>query len=362
MNSSLKSVVCRFAYSPIGDAILTHTGIVYLSALSRVRKHKKGLLKEAEKFYSGGGEDIKGSYEDFKNALNKHWVSYSEYAHQYEFYKLSEPEREEFVARLRMAYFYWRYAPGNEKAVFRNKPKFLKKFNKFVNRKWLYTPDASFEDFEQMIKTCDCIIKPSDGKLGRGVFKVKKGEKLEQVKALYDSCVKSRAQIEECIVSCEELKAFHPQSLNTIRVVTISNKKKAEVFGSFLRTGVGGSVVDNAHAGGIFAQINIKEGVIESDGINTDGAVFVKHPDSNLVFKGTKIPHWDTIVKTCCEAALMSGNPITGWDVAINQDGAVEFVEGNYGPDFDVMQSPMKVGVKKRIYGIIKSYFGIEMR
>ena len=80
-----------------------------------------------------------------------------------------------------------------------------------------------------------------------------------------------------------------------------------------------------------------------------------------MKFKGFKIPEWDTIVRSCCEAAKLTDNPITGWDVAVNKDGKVEFVEGNYGPDFDVMQSPLQIGVKNRLFSLIKEYSGVEM-
>ncbi len=167
--------------------------------------------------------------------------------------------------------------------------------------------------------------------------------------------------IEECVDSCNLLKAFHPQSLNTIRVVTVSGKKKACVFGSFFRMGRGNNVVDNAHAGGIFAQININDGTIESDGIDTNGNRFDCHPDTGIRIRGFQIPQWNVIVKTCCEAALEVGNPITGWDVAINSKGDIVLIEGNYGPDFDVMQSPLKIGVKKEICKIIKDYCVLDI-
>ena len=80
-----------------------------------------------------------------------------------------------------------------------------------------------------------------------------------------------------------------------------------------------------------------------------------------MKFKGFKIPEWDTIVRSCCEAAKLTDNPITGWDVAVNKDGKVEFVEGNYGPDFDVIQSPLQIGVKNRLFSLIKEYSGVEM-
>ena len=41
---------------------------------------------------------------------------------------------------------------------------------------------------------------------------------------------------------------------------------------------------------------------------------------AGYVFRGSRIPKWDLIVKTCCEAAKMIDNPVTGWDVTINSN------------------------------------------
>lgn len=360
MNRFIKIILSSFAYSPLGDKLVTWGGGNKLHARLNVRSSKKKLLEEAKLEYEKGSS--LGNLEDYKQALDKHWVSYSEYAHQYEFYKKTEEEREEYVSRLRMRYFYMRYGPGILRPLFRNKQKFLKVFDKYIHRKWLFVPNASYNEFVKLVTNSDCIVKPYGGSLGKGVFKVKKDISLNDIRTLYDYCVLNKNLVEEIIESCEELKAFHPQSLNTIRVVTISNRNNAEIFGSFIRMGVGDSVIDNAHAGGIFAQINIKTGKIVSDGINTDGGKFIYHPDSKLQIKGFKIPHWDIICDTCCEAAKLTDNPITGWDVVINSKGQIEFVEGNHSPDFDVMQSPLQVGVKKRIFAKIKEYRGIEMK
>lgn len=75
-----------------------------------------------------------------------------------------------------------------------------------------------------------------------------------------------------------------------------------------------------------------------------------------------KIPKWNEIVQTCCDASKETDGFIVGFDVALNSSGQIELVEGNYAPDFDVMQSPLKIGVKKRIYSLIKEYFNIEMK
>ena len=245
--------------------------------------------------------------------------------------------------------------------MFRNKNRFLTTFKRYIHRKWLYAPETSYEDFVELVSKYDCIVKPSDGKLGKGIYKTYKDDNHKDYKKLYDSCVKDRLLVEQCIESCEELKALHPQSLNTIRVVTISNREKACVFSGVLRTGVGGSIVDNSHQGGVSVQINVENGLVVTDGANTKGERFICHPDTKVVFKGFRIPMWDAIVETCCEAAKLTDNPITGWDVAINNQGDVEFVEANYGPDMDMMQTRFKAGAKKKIYSLIKEYCGIEL-
>ena len=251
MNNNLKAFVCKIAYSPLGDKLVTWSGAKRIWTELHVKSQLKHLEADGINHFAKGSAP--GSLADFKNALDRHWVSYSEYANQYRFYDKTEPEREEFVARLKMAYFYWRYAPGSAKAIFRNKPVFLKTFSPYVHRAWCFAPETSYEDFARLVSGQDCIIKPSDGKLGRGVRKYPRMKDPEQIVALYEKCVKDRALAEQCIESCSALKAFHPLSLNTVRVVTVSNRKKSAVFGSFLRTGVGDSVVDNAHAGGLFA-------------------------------------------------------------------------------------------------------------
>lgn len=360
MKRSREAFIRNIAYSPFGNKLVSFFGGRNLYAKWRVRSDKKRLLANAKKEFEKGSS--LGSFEDYKQALEKHWVSYSEYTSKYEFYKKTEEERDEYISRLRMGYFYWRYSSGAAKSVMRNgKQGFLELFKKFIHRKWLYVPEASYEEFEKLISNYDCIVKPCDGKLGRGIFKIYKDDNHNNDKQLYESCVKDKMLVEQCIEECEELKAFHPQSLNTLRIVTISNKEKAAVFSGVFRMGVGDSVVDNSHKGGVSVQINVTNGIIETDGANTNGERFVCHPDSGIVFKGFQIPQWDNIVKTCCEAAIMYGNPITGWDVAINKQGEIEFVEANSGPDMDMMQTRYNAGAKKRIYGLIKQYLDIDM-
>lgn len=358
--SKLHSAVLSFSYSPFGNRLLKMLGGPKLYANYLVWKRKKLLLAIAEKEYRNGSPF--GDLSDYRRALEKHWVSYLEYSSMYEFYKKTEEERNEYVSLLKMSFFYRRYNNGVALPMMRDKQRFLKAYSKYIYRRWLYAPESSFEQFKQLINSFDCIVKPSDEARGKGVFKIYKEADHNNDRTLYESCVKNRMVVEQCIESCKELKDFHPQSLNTIRVVTISGKEKACVFSGVFRTGVGNHVVDNTHAGGISVQITPQNGVIESDGSDSNGNKYVYHPDSKIQFKGFRIPQWNAIVEKCCKLAIEVGNPITGWDVVVNSQGEVEFIEANYGPDLDVMQVRCGHGIKKELYRLIKDYCGIEMK
>lgn len=360
MNRTLKSILCKVGYSPLGDKLVWSSGLGYLWLWLHVHSSKKRLLADAMKKFHNGANI--GNFDDYKESLDNHWVSYQEYAHQYKFPEKSETQRYEYVSRLRMAYFYWRYTPSAAKQVFREKKIFLRVFGNYIHRQWLYVPEASFEDFEKMITQFDCIVKPYDGKLGQGIFKVYHNSDHTNDLTLYEECKKNRMLLEECIEACDELKVLHPQSLNTIRVVTVNGRDKACVISGVLRTGVGDSVVDNSHAGGVSAQINVSTGIVETDGTDTKGNKYEYHPDSGIKFVGYTVHNWNAIVETCCEAAKLTNAPMTGWDVVVNNHGYVEFVEANYGPDMDMMQTRYKTGAKKKIHALIKEYCGIELK
>ncbi|MBQ8484723.1 MAG: hypothetical protein IJ534_01075 [Bacteroidaceae bacterium] len=360
MKTKLNALICNVVYSPIGNKIVSLLGGPKLYAEFVTWKRKKLYLSVAKQENQKG--TMLGSLEDYRCALENHWVSYDEYAYLYEFYKKTEDERSEYVSLLKMFYFYKRYGRGVVLPMLRDKQKFLKAFSKVIHREWLYVPEATYDQFQQLITKYDCIVKPSDGARGAGIFKTYKEDKKRNDKELYEQCVRYEMVVEQCIEACDELKAFHPLSLNTIRVVTITGKDKSCVFSGVLRTGVGSSVVDNSHAGGVSAQINVKSGYVETDGADSKGKKYVCHPDSGIQFKGYRIPKWDLIVETCCSVAIELGNPITGFDVVVNNQGEIEFIEANFGPDLDVMQTRYGHGIKKELFSLIKEYCGIEMR
>lgn len=301
-----------------------------------------------------------GSMEEYLYCLKKYRVNYSEYMHQYEFWRLTDKERQMFVSRSEMQKFYRNHFVNPEiRTLMFNKPLFLKRFANYIKRKWMVVSEHSYDEFKQLTDAVDCIAKPLAGSLGQGITKIKKGTAAYEQ---YEQFKKDAILLEECVHADASIEAYNPDTLNTIRVVTFSNGKEAEVFGSFIRFGRKGKIVDNAHNGGIFAQINIHTGQIESNGIDTDGKEYIAHPDSRITFKGFQIPKWDAIRQFCCKAALEDKNlRVCGWDVCVRKDGELEFIEGNHAPDFDVMQSPLKVGVRAQLNKLFPHLYGITI-
>lgn len=330
-----------------------------------LNKERRSIRAEAIKAFDNGPTLPEGaSREDYFRALETNAVSLSEYLHQYRFYDKSQEERDEFISRaqnralsfkLRMT-----YPDYDNLLLFMNKEIFLEQYTQlgFCHRKWLYTPQATYEQFADLISGTDCVIKPHDGSLGRDISILPKQPSSEQLRAVFDECVAHRSLVEERIFGCEEIQAFHPSSLNSIRFVTVAFNGKAVPFGAFVRMGVGDMIIDNAHAGGLYAQINIQSGIIESDGITTEGLRCSEHPDTHLKIKGFQIPRWGEIVDFCTSAARQTPNIITGWDVIITRDGLLEFVEANQRPDFDVMQSPLQIGVKRKLLDTLSDLTG----
>ena len=340
-----------------------------LAAHYCLRRELKAIRKEADEFFAKGTPLPEGaSREDFEDAVRKHWVSISEYMYQYEFYKLNEAERDEFISRAHMralAYKLRMKYPKDSTGLTRFKERYLGQYTELglIHRRWLYVPDSTYEQFADLISSVDCIVKPADGSLGIGVVKIPKQDDPAQIRALYEKYSRGTMLLEECVKGCEELQVFHPQSLNTIRFVTMAFRGKAMAFGAIFRIGVGDMIIDNVHAGGLCTQVDMETGVVESDGATVAGMRVVRQPDTGLLIKGTQIPHWDDIVEACLHLARNTRNIITGWDVVVTDDGKVELIEVNNRPDFDGgMQAPLKKGVKRKVYETLTDLIGKEVK
>ena len=299
-------------------------------------------------------------YAIYKPALFRHRFSYNEYKHCYKLWDKSRKQRRQYISEKEMRCIYRKTVMKTFNNCCSNKEQLLDTFKTFINRKWIFPRETTIETFKAFVSSHDCIAKPQNGSLGKGIFFIRKEEDGGWQK-LFDDCVKNNLIVEERIRSCREIEAFHPQSLNTIRVFTISKGNRCELVAAEFRVGVGDSVVDNVSAGGIFAPIDIDTGVIFDDGADRLGHIFKSHPDSGKTFKGFVIPSWEKIVDTCKRmSTIVIETAFAGWDICVLPNGEAEMIEVNSCPNVTGLQTAYKKGLKQKIRTIGIAVLGYD--
>ena len=310
-------------------------------------RDRKNYTKEAKKILSqmkrtDAEEVFRAWLVDFK----KYRVSFTEYWDQYHFPERSDTEKAAYMSAGAMRSIYRRKVDLKSRERFWHKEHFLAAYSEYVHREWMnVTADTDILELQNFLNRFDVILKPLNGTHGQGVRKLSKGADL-----VAEELIGKELIIEQCVTGEATIQAFHPHSLNTIRVAMFTDgKSKCRTMWSVLRTGNHQSCIDNTHGGGISSLIDVNTGIVISDG-QCNGASYEKHPVSGIQFKGFQIPYWDLVIRTCKEAALKYPNTyFVGWDVAIWEDGTIELIEGNHAPDVDGVQTLLGRGIKSEI-------------
>ena len=175
--------------------------------------------------------------------------------------------------------------------------------------------------------------KPNTGTLGNGagIYNISDYKNVDDAFDYF--LTRGFWMLEEIIKQDSELASFNKSSVNTIRIPSfITNQGKHVVLNPTIRTGRKGSMVDNAGAGGITAMIDIKNGIIVTEGIDKKYNKYAVHPDSGKPFIGTQIPRWNELIETVenVHRSLPSRHKYVGFDFALSEKGW-QLIEGNWG-------------------------------
>ena len=278
----------------------------------------------------------------------KYGAGYLDYA-LFEMYNLNPEQRATYLTRGKNNDLVLKYNSKEHFDDFDNKVKFNRIFNKYLKREYLSLKD---EDKNTVINWINdkkvFVAKVVDGTCGKGVIKVDLSE-YKDANETYGFLIDNNYMlIEELIIQKGELNELHPKSINDVRIVTVLNDDKVHIIGAFLRIG-NGEFVDNINSGGMFAPIDIEEGLIRYPAADKDGNVYKKHPLTNVRIVNFKIPLWQECLQLVDEAArIVPSVRYVGWDIAITNDGPV-FIEANPFPGHDIYQIPVhtpnKIGV-----------------
>lgn len=170
------------------------------------------------------------------------------------------------------------------------------------------------------------ISKPVDGAGGTGVTIVREEGDLPR---------EGTFLVEERIRQHEYAERIFPDSLNTIRVVTMTDRdgREAIIAGAAHRFGCARSApVDNFKRGGLSALVDLETGRLSAGRTNPGlhaSSLHARHPETGEAVAGVTVPHWNEAKAMSLKLArLFPGLYHVGWDICITAQGP-RLIEGN---------------------------------
>ena len=241
-----------------------------------------------------------------------------------------------FISTREILLFYKKFNDLFTENLINNKQKTLDLFRYYIYRDWVCCiDDKRLEEF--LSKYDKCIVKPVEGSGGYGI-------EIVDTDLIKDGNYSVKGKlIEALIIQHDEINKLYPCAVNTLRVFSYHGY----IIGAVLRVGRGGMNIDNASSGGLFAEVDIDNGIIRHNAVNYQNKEYVVHPDTQVQFLGFQIPMWDDICNLICDATkLVEGIPLLGWDIAITNIGP-EIVEVNAQPEIALLQISSKKGIRQ---------------
>lgn len=188
------------------------------------------------------------------------------------------------------------------------------------------------------------VFKPQHGSNGKAiefVSVVKSGPTVQletshgaaygfgELRAAYDR--QGDWQLEKAVRQHPVVSAIYPNSVNTVRIVTLADPNgQIQILATLMRMGRKGSIIDNASAGGIHVHIDADTGQFLHPAYSkTDNETYSEHPDTGHPFAGVSLPFWEEAVAIAKRGAgLFMQTHTIAWDIAIGKAGPI-VIEGN---------------------------------
>lgn len=164
---------------------------------------------------------------------------------------------------------------------------------------------------------------------GKGVQRIVLGELNDIDTSLEKLLEPIDIEFEEIIKQNDFLSQFNPDSVNTLRFVTLNINENCTLLSTFLRMGSRGAFVDNLSGGhGVLVGIN-KEGALNEFGVDKSFQKKYESP-TGVKFAGIIVPNFSQIKQQIIDfhKKIPFANLI-GWDVTIDEKGNPIVIEVN---------------------------------
>ena len=204
----------------------------------------------------------------------------------------------------------------------------------------------------------DLFVKPLNGQggrnitrwdyLGSGEYRRNDGKLAVPDQVLEDLRQASQRRaflVQPRLVNHREIADLGNGTLATVRVMSCRNEQgDFEVTNAVFRMARSSAVVvDNYHAGGIAANVDIHTGELGRGtrgawGSTVDGW-YEQHPETGVQILHRKLPCWTELLDLVhyAHGSAFSDQVVIGWDVALLDSGPC-LIEINKAPDLDIIQ------------------------
>lgn len=225
----------------------------------------------------------------------------------------------------------------------------------------------------ETLPKADLFVKPAHGRGGRGTEQWRfdgSGWSRDEAPPLCEAALLAHFRelskveayvIQRRLVPHPDLADLSGSILTTVRMMTIVNEDGGcEATHAVFRMPNGPQAkVDNFHAGGIAAKIDIATGELGpgSDiGLRPDSLWHATHPDTGAPLEGRKMPFWKETLALARQAhESLREWTVIGWDIAIVDDGPV-IIEGNCNADLDIVQRSHREPMGDSRFGELLAY------
>lgn len=268
---------------------------------------------------------------DMLSCTLRYGAGYHDYA-LFGFEQLSAAQRNTYVTRIRNKRILDRMNEKDSMEEFNDKARFVSRFRQYLGRDVLLLPADREASPAFLQKHPSFFAKPARGCGGRGILRLNKADFPDETALLQFLEERGLSILDAPIVQHPDMAALHPQSVNTLRIVTDRVNERVYIAYVVLKVGRGDAFCDNSGQGGMFCRVDMETGCVCSAAVDDEMELFGKHPDTSVPFMGYPIPHFAQAVALVKDAsAVLPQIGHIGWDVAITPCSAV-IVEGNADP------------------------------
>ena len=272
------------------------------------------------------------------------------------FYDMNGKQRDTYLTRVRnkkVCELMNDYSFADE---FDDKLRFNQRFANFLRRKTLNGETATAAEFTDFIRGQEAIFaKPNHGSCGKGVEKLKTADFVDAEEMLAYIREKKLVILEHALPQHPDMARLHPQSVNSMRIVTDIVGDEVQIAYIIVKIGRGDSCCDNSGQGGVLCRVDEASGKIRSVATDDYFNVFEKHPDTGITFMDYQLPMVPEAIALAKQAAMVLPQMRhVGWDVAITPDGPA-IIEGNEYPGTDLCQLAPHYPEKQGLWPYYKS-------